>query len=273
MAEGIDCGVKLTAANVSGVAAAGYTFCGRYLVPDSGSTAWKALTKAEAQRISDTGMGILSVWELGEDRAAKGSLAGQSDGFRAAKLARDLDIPEWGCIYFAVDYDAQPADFDKIEAYLKAAASAVRPWKCGVYGSYRVIEAMAARRACDCFWQCMAWSYGQKSTKRHVYQYAAQKSVAGVGVDINECADLTAAGIWDYREDVLRNMTKAELSALIDEKIEAALAGTKTTASSALRAELAEAKSAGITDGTRPGGYATREQVAAMVLRGIKSVK
>jgi hypothetical protein len=30
---------------------------------------------------------------------------------------------------------------------------------------------------------------------------------------------------------------------------------------------LSSAVSAGITDGTRPGGYAKREEVAAMVLR------
>ena len=44
--------------------------------------------------------------------------------------------------------------------------------------------------------------------------------------------------------------------------------GKNTTASDWAKEELARAVAAGITDGTRPGGYAKREEVAAMVLRG-----
>lgn len=63
-------------------------------------------------------------------------------------------------------------------------------------------------------------------------------------------------------------MTKAEVIALIDERIQAALEGKNTAASDWAKDELARAVAAGITDGTRPGGYAKREEVAAMVLRG-----
>lgn len=64
------------------------------------------------------------------------------------------------------------------------------------------------------------------------------------------------------------DMTKAEVVALIDERIQVALEGKNTTASDWAKEELAQAVAAGITDGTRPGGYAKREEVAAMVLRG-----
>ena len=63
-------------------------------------------------------------------------------------------------------------------------------------------------------------------------------------------------------------MTKAEVIALIDERIQVALEGKNTTASDWAKEEFARAVAAGITDGTRPGGYAKREEVAAMVLRG-----
>ena len=66
------------------------------------------------------------------------------------------------------------------------------------------------------------------------------------------------------------NMTKAEVVALIDERIKAALEGKNTAASAWAKDELAQAVEKGITDGTRPGGYAKREEVAAMVLRGQK---
>lgn len=64
--------------------------------------------------------------------------------------------------------------------------------------------------------------------------------------------------------------TRSDLEKLIDERIKIALEGTNTKPSDWAKEELAEAVKAGITDGTRPGGYATREQVAAMVLRATK---
>lgn len=66
------------------------------------------------------------------------------------------------------------------------------------------------------------------------------------------------------------DMTKAEVVALIDARIQAALVGKGTEASAWAKDEFAQAVAAGITDGTRPGGYAKREEVAAMVLRGKK---
>lgn len=70
------------------------------------------------------------------------------------------------------------------------------------------------------------------------------------------------------------NMTKAELEKLIDdrakEKCQELLAGRETVASNWAREELAEAVAMGITDGSRPQGYAKREEVAAMVLRAKK---
>lgn len=79
-----------------------------------------------------------------------------------------------------------------------------------------------------------------------------------------------------FRQDVANamkpkeeiDMTKAEVIALIDERIQAALEGKNTAVSDWAKDELARAVAAGITDGTRPGGYAKREEVAAMVLRG-----
>lgn len=75
-----------------------------------------------------------------------------------------------------------------------------------------------------------------------------------------------ANAMQSQKEEI--DMTKAEVIALIDERIQAALEGKNTAASDWAKDELARAVAAGITDGTRPGGYAKREEVAAMVLRG-----
>ena len=68
------------------------------------------------------------------------------------------------------------------------------------------------------------------------------------------------------------DMTKAEVQKMIDDSVKKALAGADTEVSSWAVKEYDEAKKLGITDGTRPQGYATREQVALMVLRGINKL-
>ena len=197
--KGIDCASKLTAATAAGIRAAGYEFAGRYLVPAVGSMKWKALTSEECRIITGAGLKILSVWETTADRVKGGAAAGTEDGARAAVLAQEMGMPDGAAVYFAVDYDARERDFPLIEAYLRAAAGGLRGrWRVGVYGSYRVIEAMAERGAAECFWQCVAWSVGRKSEHRHVYQAHFGQSCAGVAIDVNECEDMERAGIWDY---------------------------------------------------------------------------
>ena len=92
---------------------------------------------------------------------------------------------------------------------------------------------------------------------------------------------------WDLvanEKDVLETMTEKELKALIEKKaIEIAdarikayfngLAEKKESSWIKESGELEKAKAEGITDGTRPQSYATREEVAAMCLRSIKKTK
>ena len=278
MILGVDTATKLTAKNCVDLKAAGYEFVGRYLVPNSGATAWKALTKDEAQRICDAGLSILCVWETTENRAAAGYSAGCVDGALAQALAREIGMPEDGIIYFAVDYDAQKADFQNIREYLRGARQNSGPWSVGVYGGYKLIEYMALYGACKGFWQTLAWSYGKLSEARTVYQSTAQTSICGVGVDINECADLRAAGIWNYKEEDTVAITKDELDKLLAETrqqtkeetieaVKALLVGADTQPSVWAKKELEEAVADGLTDGTRPLGYATRQEVAIMCKR------
>lgn len=76
----------------------------------------------------------------------------------------------------------------------------------------------------------------------------------------------------DFRRTVyefweVERMTKQELTALIDERIEQKLAGEGTTPSKWAVDELKQAQARGITDGMRPRGYTTREEAAIMALR------
>ena len=198
MIKGIDTNKTITAAAAREIAAAGYQFVGRYLCPRS----WpKALKAEEVRVITEAGMRVLCVWETSAGRAKSGTTGGAYDGAQARQHAQDIGMPAGGCIYFAVDFGASAGDYPAIAAYLTAARKALGgAYKIGVYGSYNVVEEMHRRGLCDCYWQCVAWSGGKKSKYRNIYQAQWGQTVAGLGVDINECDDMDAAGLWPLNE-------------------------------------------------------------------------
>lgn len=193
--RGIDCATPLNAATAGNLAAAGMEFVCRYLVPEQ--YAWKRLTRLEAEFITAAGMQIISVFETSASRASKGAAAGQADGAAAYKEAQLISQPTGTAIYFAVDYDAQPADYDAIEAYLRAAEEQIPGYAVGVYGSYSVIEEMAHRGAAWHFWQTYAWSRGQRSRAANIYQHKNDISMAGIGVDLNK--SFGNEGFWNTK--------------------------------------------------------------------------
>lgn len=77
----------------------------------------------------------------------------------------------------------------------------------------------------------------------------------------------TAALLRRPTEKEAEDLTLQELDARIDARIRTVLEGTGSKASSWAQEELARAMAHGITDGTRPGGYATREEAALMAER------
>lgn len=263
MVLGVDTAARLPADTAREIKRAGYEFVGRYLVPEVGSLRYKALTKGEAQAITAAGLRLLTVWETAAGRAKNGAAAGGEDGARALECARKIAMPARGIIYFAVDFGALEEDMDAIEAYLRAAREQTGEYGIGVYGSYDVVETMAERGACDAFWQSVGWSYGKKSPYRSVYQAQSGKVAAGVGVDINECGDMDAAGIWEYEED---NMTGEQIYSKLNEYLR------EQPAPEWAKAELEQAVAMGITDGTRPMELVPRYQAAIMAKRAAEQV-
>ena len=183
-AIGIDCATPLTLDTARMLAAAGNRFAARYLVPSS--YAWKRLTRSEAEVITKAGMHIVSVFETSANRPAGGASSGRADGAAAYREAQAIGQPPGSAIYYAVDYDAPPQDYDAIEAYLLAAASQIPGYATGVYGSFAVVEEMAKRHACSHFWQTYAWSGGKRSTHANLYQHRNNVQIAGITVDLNE---------------------------------------------------------------------------------------
>lgn len=182
--KGVDCAQPLNADKAKALAAEGYQFAARYLVPSA--YAWKRLTRKEAEAITAAGLRIISVFETSANRPAGGAANGQADGKAAYTEATMIGQPSGSAIYFAVDYDAQPKDYDAIASYLRAAEKEIPGYETGVYGSYEVVEAMRKRGAAKHFWQTYAWSRGQKSAHANLWQYKNGATVAGHSVDLNE---------------------------------------------------------------------------------------
>jgi hypothetical protein len=194
--KGIDCATPINKAAAKQLAEEGYAFAARYLVPAGYA---KRLTGAEVQYLTDAGLLVMCVFETTADRAKGGAKNGAADGAKAFSCAREIFMPESGCIYFAVDFGAANWDMDNIEAYLRAAGEQIGAHPLGVYGSYYVIEEMHRRGVCDRYWQCVGWSGGQVSEHLDVYQYAWGKKAAGISVDFNEAK--TLGGMWNYLEE------------------------------------------------------------------------
>jgi hypothetical protein len=191
MAKGFDTSTPLTASLAATFASQGYSFVGRYLAPIGAS---KRLTAIEARSISAADLWIVSFFERYADRAGEGAAAGAEDGRMAYQFAQEVGQPEGSTIYFAVDYDAGPGDYDAIEAYMRAADEQIPGYELGVYGSYRVVEAMRLRGVATKLIQTYAWSRGLRSEYASIYQY--ENDVEENGISIDRCESNGDAGGW-----------------------------------------------------------------------------
>lgn len=103
----------------------------------------KRLTLAEAQAIDTAGIRLAVVYQDRQNQASDFSrAAGERAGQIAFQYTREIGQPLGTTIFFAVDYDADPADMTRIDAYfqgvalgLQAAAGGQAPYLIGVYGS------------------------------------------------------------------------------------------------------------------------------------------
>ena len=73
--------------------------------------------------------------------------------------------------------------------------------------------------------------------------------------------------LLNIKEDVLTTMTSEELKSFIKEVVKEELTANDSQVSSWAEPYWTQAISKGITDGTRPKGYATREQIIVMLMR------
>ena len=151
--------------------AAGAAGALRYLCHGNGA---KRLTSQEAHALRGAGLWIGVVFEDTADRARQGVAVGKADAIFAAAQAAQIGIPPTCPIFFAVDYDASPAE---VKPYFQGCQAARISNPIGVYGSYRVVDTLTAQ-GIPYGWQTVAWSHGQRSARAHLLQ-TVEASVPG----------------------------------------------------------------------------------------------
>lgn len=195
--QGIDTAEKITPLTAQKLRQEGISFAARYLVPETGATAWKALSASEAKIIRDAGLALMLCWETTAERVKGGAPAGAEDGLQARDLADAMKVPAGTTIYFACDYDIQEKDIPAAEAYYRAARIAAGKYNAGVYGGLRICTAMKSKMFP--LWQCVAWS---NTFIAPVIQYQWQGSPdaremeqkVGIAVDLDAAESLD--GMW-----------------------------------------------------------------------------
>lgn len=167
------------------VKAAGYTAVGRYL----GGSLSKDITRAEAAALHAAGLSIWLVFEGVANRATSGQTGGEADAYAAKSAAAAIGYPTSCPIFFAVDFDANPAD---VRPYFEG-VHGVLSSRTGVYGGVRVTAGL--RDLAPYRWQSCAWSGSSVDPGAHLYQ-RLRPSVAHPITGTDEDVILQAFPMW-----------------------------------------------------------------------------
>lgn len=186
---GIDTGHSLSQTNCERLIQAGKSFAVRYYSnPDNPDQAWKIISRAEAQRILDSGLKLCMVYQ---DEAGSQSCFSREKGFQAIQnaitLAEEIGQPYGSAIYFAVDYDAGGIAlgnnimpyFDAINEYLNECGN---PYKVGVYGSGFICSRVKSIGFASYTWLSMSTGWAEYSTYNTPSKYNI-KQVEGAVID------------------------------------------------------------------------------------------
>jgi hypothetical protein len=182
MVNAIDLATKLNSTTAKNLVHEGITHVGRYLAERT--WAWKGLTADEVKDIKSAGLNIFSLFEKGGNKAAyfTGS-QGVADAKDAYTWAKNVGQPEGTAIYFAVDFDAQPANFPAILEYFKSVKANLKGYKVGAYGSFKTLTFLQPQNVAQYFFQTYAWSGGNRCKFNHVFQFQNGRTLAGITVD------------------------------------------------------------------------------------------
>jgi hypothetical protein len=141
------------------VAKAGYRYVGRYI--NGSRTHWKVLTPTERDRLHAAGVDIFLIWETSADRPLSGATGGKIDGLKAVADAYRLGCPPEVPIVCAFDIDVWSANIVACEAYGRAFAATLAPYRFGLYGDWDIIERLQGISHLNVLANAWGWSGGR----------------------------------------------------------------------------------------------------------------
>jgi hypothetical protein len=168
------------------IKAAGHKFVVRYLTAGGPGLPGKLLLPDEYQALVAAGVAVVANFETTADRMKYGAIAGAQDARVAQAAIEGIGMPSDQVVYLSADWDAQPHEYEQIDAYLTAAGLILGPERIGVYGSYSVVKHCLDTGTAKWAWQTGAWSRGRRETRAHIYQRIGMEIVGGVACDVNE---------------------------------------------------------------------------------------
>src|ERR1700738_2847853 len=129
----------------------------------------KVISASELAYILRCGKVVLFNWENGAVDMRQGASAGKAHGLQANRILDSLGIGVNIPIVYSADWDAQPNEYEAIQAYLDAAHTQGRP--PGIYGKNAMVHYMLSNSHAVIGWTTLAWLYGQKvSPLTHLFQ-------------------------------------------------------------------------------------------------------
>jgi hypothetical protein len=185
--EGVD--FSSARPNVACLVREGKRFAIRYT--HIGAKRAKALTRAEALTLTDSGMRVVVVFEETAGHILGGAAAGTAAAQASKLMAEAAGIHKRAPHYFACDVDTHAftdADWAKCAAYLKACVAVLGKARVGLYGDYRAIRKL--RQYVTWLWQTYAWSRDEDGVTVwepgvHLQQYRNEVELCGGGVDLD----------------------------------------------------------------------------------------
>lgn len=178
----------------------------------------KTLKRPEALALAGAGLKIGVVYQDTQNEARFFSFA---QGHRAGAFAYNYAVseirqPAGSAIYFAVDFDALPAEvknnvipyFEGVKQGFDDASSGRPDYAVGVYGSGAVLTALTVAKLATRFWLCGSTGFRDfkpylNSKKWHFRQFAPHERHCGIDVDFNDTnPDLPENGAFQLASDL-----------------------------------------------------------------------
>lgn len=189
---------RRTTASIACLRAAGVTTVIRYYARETRMPE-KRLTREEAVALVAAGLGVAVVSQsAGNSTACFSAEIGAADAAHAHRYAAtEIGQPAGSAIYFAVDYDAGPANIrERIIPYFRAIGRAFSAagwrYRVGVYGNAGVCAAVMAAGVAELAWLANHGACG--SFRDWTLRQERSSTLCGLPVDRNVVRD----GVTDF---------------------------------------------------------------------------